>query len=98
MAPDAHRLVQIRQPHDDGAARSACANDQNTDRAMVQQIGWQSVLDAHATPCLHARTGRASVATGSAFRVEMACVWSPGRSKGLQTLLGVGSGGRHWRE
>src|SRR5579859_3021039 len=39
MAPNAHRLVQIRQPHDDSAARSACANDQNTDCAMAQQIG-----------------------------------------------------------
>ena len=97
MAPDAHRLVEIRQPHDDGAARSACANDQNTDCAMAQQIGRQSVLDAHATPCLRARTAPASAATGSAFRLETACVCPPGRSKVPRTLLRGGSGGRHWR-
>jgi transposase len=98
MAPDAHRLVQIRQPHDDGAARSACVNDQNTDRAMAQQIGWQSVFDAHATPYLPQRTARASVATGSTFRAETACVCPPGRSKAHRSLLRGGSGGRHWRE
>ena len=98
MAPDAHRLVEIRQPHDDGAARSACANDQDTDCAMAQQIGRQSVLDAHATPSLRARTAPASAATGSASRAETVCVCPPGRSKAPRTLLGGGSGGRHWRE
>lgn len=36
MAPDAHRLVEIRQSHDNGAAGASSTDHQNTDGAVLQ--------------------------------------------------------------
>src|SRR5580658_9211052 len=97
MAPNADRLVKIRQSHDDCAACATCTDHQDANGALAHQVWWKCVLDAHTTPSHRARTAPASGATGSGFQPETACAYR-GPSKAPQILLNSESGGQHWHE
>ena len=72
-SPDAQRLVEIRQPHRDGASRTAGSDDENANRSARIGAKGEYVFNAHDCPALRARIARASAATESMTRLGNAC-------------------------
>jgi hypothetical protein len=56
IAPRPSSPGRDREAHDDGAAGPARSDNQNTHRPLTQKIARQSMLDAHISTSLRART------------------------------------------